>query len=249
MIFVARGLGRLAVELFLEPGAALPKASTRHDHYEAITRADTLMMALLRLWQVREVVAHWVETGAWWTSAGARAVLGTLTSSGNFFNRMFSTFSNPDLASLLGNLLLVLAADGLVRPVGTARDGGRPVAMCLLLATDHADEVGRRLEGLWVAGTHHRALDEQSVDAARIFDRVGQAAPGLEIKRQRAGAEMNVEVEFYGENPIGIELPQSLTFDARAVGTRSASQSVFVRNPAAGAWTAMNAWRVVEDLR
>jgi hypothetical protein len=29
-----------------------------------------------RLWQVREVVAHWVETGAWWTrrSGGAEAV-------------------------------------------------------------------------------------------------------------------------------------------------------------------------------
>ena len=24
-----------------------------------------------RLWQVREVVAHWVETGAWWKALGA----------------------------------------------------------------------------------------------------------------------------------------------------------------------------------
>lgn len=30
-----------------------------------------------RLWKVNAVVAHWVETGAWWESAGARAVLGT----------------------------------------------------------------------------------------------------------------------------------------------------------------------------
>ncbi|HSJ22597.1 MAG TPA: DUF6504 family protein [Nocardioidaceae bacterium] len=30
-----------------------------------------------RLWKVHVVVAHWVETGAWWDSAGARAVLGT----------------------------------------------------------------------------------------------------------------------------------------------------------------------------
>src|SRR3546814_2949238 len=29
------------------------------------------------LWKVREVVAHWVETGPWWQSAGARAVVGT----------------------------------------------------------------------------------------------------------------------------------------------------------------------------
>ena len=26
-----------------------------------------------RLWQVREVVAHWVETGAWWTRPAAEA--------------------------------------------------------------------------------------------------------------------------------------------------------------------------------
>ncbi|WP_121252546.1 DUF6504 family protein [Nocardioides ferulae] len=29
-----------------------------------------------RLWKVRAVLAHWVETGPWWQSAGARAVLG-----------------------------------------------------------------------------------------------------------------------------------------------------------------------------
>jgi hypothetical protein len=32
-----------------------------------------------RLWQVREVVAHWVETGAWWArTSGAAAVDGDL---------------------------------------------------------------------------------------------------------------------------------------------------------------------------
>jgi hypothetical protein len=30
-----------------------------------------------RLWQVREVVAHWMETGPWWQSAGVRAVIGS----------------------------------------------------------------------------------------------------------------------------------------------------------------------------
>ncbi len=30
-----------------------------------------------RLWQVRGVVAHWVETGPWWQSAGVRAVVGS----------------------------------------------------------------------------------------------------------------------------------------------------------------------------
>lgn len=29
-----------------------------------------------RLWKVRAVLAHWVETGPWWQSTGARAVVG-----------------------------------------------------------------------------------------------------------------------------------------------------------------------------
>lgn len=30
-----------------------------------------------RLWKVRAVVAHWVETGPWWQHAGMRAVIGS----------------------------------------------------------------------------------------------------------------------------------------------------------------------------
>ena len=30
-----------------------------------------------KLWKVRAVLAHWVETGSWWQSAGARAAIGT----------------------------------------------------------------------------------------------------------------------------------------------------------------------------
>jgi len=30
-----------------------------------------------RLWMVRAVLAHWVETGSWWQSADARAVIGS----------------------------------------------------------------------------------------------------------------------------------------------------------------------------
>jgi hypothetical protein len=30
-----------------------------------------------RLWKVRDVLAHWVETGPWWQSSGARAVIGS----------------------------------------------------------------------------------------------------------------------------------------------------------------------------
>jgi hypothetical protein len=41
---------RRAVELFLNDGCPLPKASHVHDHYEAVTNSDTLIMVLLRLW-------------------------------------------------------------------------------------------------------------------------------------------------------------------------------------------------------
>lgn len=42
-----------AVDLFLTDGSPLPKASTAQPQYEAITRGDTMMMALLKLWAVR----------------------------------------------------------------------------------------------------------------------------------------------------------------------------------------------------
>src|SRR3546814_18225254 len=49
-----------------------------------------------------------------------------------------------------------------------------------------------------VRRAHHGAFDEQAVDAARVVDRINQSAPRLEVERQRAGAEMNVEVEQPG---------------------------------------------------
>ena len=45
---------RKGVELFFGDGCPLPKASHVHDHYEAVTNGDTLMMALLWLWQACE---------------------------------------------------------------------------------------------------------------------------------------------------------------------------------------------------
>jgi hypothetical protein len=41
--------GRKALQLFFD-GSPLPRASTRHQHYETITRGDTLVMELLDLW-------------------------------------------------------------------------------------------------------------------------------------------------------------------------------------------------------
>ena len=46
-------LARRGIELFLNDGCPLPKASHMHDHYEAVTNGDTLMMAFLRLWLAR----------------------------------------------------------------------------------------------------------------------------------------------------------------------------------------------------
>ena len=46
-------LGETAVDLFFQ-GSSLPRASSKHDHYEAITRADSLAMELLELWSARE---------------------------------------------------------------------------------------------------------------------------------------------------------------------------------------------------
>ena len=65
---------------------------------------------------------------------------------------------------------------------------------------DHrlVDRRFRRKDRQPLVGANHRALDEQTVDAARVLDRVGEAAAGLEVERQRAGSEMDVEIEQRG---------------------------------------------------
>jgi hypothetical protein len=50
----ADDLARQAVELFLPYNCPLPKATHIHDHYEAVTNADTWMMSLLSLWAARQ---------------------------------------------------------------------------------------------------------------------------------------------------------------------------------------------------
>ena len=49
----ANRFARESVELFLAGGCPLPRASHMHDHYEAVTNGDTLMMAILKLWLVQ----------------------------------------------------------------------------------------------------------------------------------------------------------------------------------------------------
>lgn len=56
----------------------------RYDEQVDVRRADEVPSEFLwrgRLWQVRAVVSHWVETGPWWTSPGVRAVIGAEGSS------------------------------------------------------------------------------------------------------------------------------------------------------------------------
>ena len=46
--------GRQAVKIFMDENSPLPRASSEHDHYEAITGGDDLMMALLKLCVTKE---------------------------------------------------------------------------------------------------------------------------------------------------------------------------------------------------
>ncbi len=49
-----------------------------------------------RLWKVRAVVAHWVETGPWWQSAGVRAVLGSEEPDAGGGRATVATLAGPD---------------------------------------------------------------------------------------------------------------------------------------------------------
>ena len=46
----AHYFARMSLQMFFDDSSPLPKASSKHWHYEAITRADNLMMELLRLY-------------------------------------------------------------------------------------------------------------------------------------------------------------------------------------------------------
>ena len=81
-----------------------------------------------RLWKVRAVVAHWVETGPWWQSGGARAVIGSDEPGSGSTRSGGADLCSPDL---LGEreLWRVEAGRGAGRPVGVevddpAVDGG-----------------------------------------------------------------------------------------------------------------------------
>jgi len=48
----AHYFARMSLQMFFDDSSPLPKASSKHWHYEAITRSDNLMMELLRLYLV-----------------------------------------------------------------------------------------------------------------------------------------------------------------------------------------------------
>ncbi len=48
----AHHFAQMALDMFFDESSPLPKASSKHRHYEAITRADNLMMELLRLYLI-----------------------------------------------------------------------------------------------------------------------------------------------------------------------------------------------------
>lgn len=52
----------------------------RYDDPVDVRRGDGAPEQFLwhgRLWKVRDVLAHWVETGPWWQSGSVRAVIGS----------------------------------------------------------------------------------------------------------------------------------------------------------------------------
>ena len=49
----AERFSREAIRIYFDDGSPLPRATSKHDHYEAITLGDTLMMGLLKLWVLK----------------------------------------------------------------------------------------------------------------------------------------------------------------------------------------------------
>jgi hypothetical protein len=82
-----------------------------------------------RLWKVRAVLAHWVETGPWWQSGGVRAVIGS--------DQPVAAQESPDLrgADLLGERELWRVEAGR----GPAGDGANDWGGVFELSFDWSD--------------------------------------------------------------------------------------------------------------
>jgi hypothetical protein len=79
-----------------------------------------------RLWKVRAVLAHWVETGPWWQSVGARAVIGSDEPAAPVIGQETPGGDTGRGADLLGEreLWRVEAGRGSVCDGGDGGDGG-----------------------------------------------------------------------------------------------------------------------------
>ena len=75
-----------------------------------------------RLWKVRAVLAHWVETGPWWQSGSARAVIGSDESAADRWSSGVEALRSVDL--LRERELWRVEAGRGARPV-VATDGAR----------------------------------------------------------------------------------------------------------------------------
>jgi hypothetical protein len=96
-----------------------------------------------RLWKVRAVLAHWVETGPWWQSGGARAVIGSdeQTQADEPAAGRRSSLSRTPGADLLGEreLWRVEAGRGRPRTPAQSVDGEPDGGGVFDLAFDWAD--------------------------------------------------------------------------------------------------------------
>src|SRR3954471_16798790 len=85
-----------------------------------------------RLWKVRAVLAHWVETGPWWQSPAAHAALGTESAEAP---------QRPSLGDLLTERELWRVEAGRPRPPAITPDGetDRGISGVFDLSFDWAD--------------------------------------------------------------------------------------------------------------
>ena len=89
-----------------------------------------------RLWKVRAVLAHWVETGPWWQSAGVRAAIGSDDDASGTGER-----ERVPIGDLLTERELWRVEAGRPRPPATTPDGEveRGISGVFDLSFDWAD--------------------------------------------------------------------------------------------------------------
>jgi hypothetical protein len=77
-----------------------------------------------RLWKVRAVLAHWVETAPWWQSSGVRAVVGSEEATPDPTVEMTSPTTGPTGGVTGGDLLVERELWRVEAGAGRAAGGG-----------------------------------------------------------------------------------------------------------------------------